>query len=168
MQKSHSLRKTKPSAQTEGGRRTGLAEGKNKAGDRAACCGEKRGGSRDTGVAGTAHGAGAGTAGMAGAAFYAGKAAVGEESTGADDCSKKRIYRKHRNTSATENRYRQKGKGFAGHAEEIPRVGGGMAGGEGSGNAGGNALSARTGRLSGGEPHGGDGLPVCGANAPSP
>lgn len=38
-----------------------------------------------------------------------------------------------------------------------------MAGGEGSGNAGGNALSARTGRLSGGKPHGGDGLPVCGA-----
>lgn len=43
MQKSHSLRKTKPFAQIEGRRRTGLAEGKNKAGDRAAFCGEKRG-----------------------------------------------------------------------------------------------------------------------------
>ena len=70
MQKSHSLRqKTKPFAQTEGRRRTGLAEGKNKAGDRTACCGEKRGGSRDTGVAGNAHGAGKGAAGMAGDAF---------------------------------------------------------------------------------------------------
>ena len=40
--------------------------------------------------------------------------------------------------------------------------------GEGSGNAGGNALSARTGRLSGGKPHGGDGLPCLRRNAPSP
>ena len=145
-----------------------MAEGKNKAGDRTACCEEKRGGSRDTGVAGTAHGTGKGTAGMAGDAFYAGKAAVGEENTGADDCPKKRIHRKHRNTSAAENGYRQKGKGSADHAEKIPRGGGGMAGGEGRGNTGGNALSARTGRLSGGEPHGGDGLPCLRCNAPSP
>lgn len=39
---------------------------------------------------------------------------------------------------------------------------------EGRGNAGGNALSARTGRLSGGEPYGGDGLPCLRRNAPSP
>ena len=148
--------------------RKGLAEGKNKAGDGTACCGEKRGGSRDTGVAGTAHGTGKGTAGMAGDAFYAGKAAVGEENAGADDCPKKGIHRKHRNTSAAENGYRQKGKGSTDHAEKIPRGGGGMAGGEGSGNTGGNALSARTGRLSGGEPQGGDSLPCLRRNAPSP